>query len=140
MATQSPPVPTLSFDGWVKSSAAKGDYMFAHFYESEKSQTVLYGQNISSMQALIQENQGDMTRTCQAIREALSIYYGRYFVNVEAEVQVDPGSLNTTAVTLNIYVSFTDVEGKTYTLASLVEILDSKIKKVTKLNNTGLST
>jgi hypothetical protein len=138
MATIIVPVPTLSFSGWVKSTAEKADYVFSHFYLSERSQTALYRNQVSSLQWIIQNKQGDMTGTCQLIRETLGAYFGRYFKNVSVEVTFKEDPPNTGKVLIKMFIAFFDDEGKEFNLTRLAELENSKFAKIRKLNNEGL--
>ena len=137
MATTIIPVPTLSLDGWVKSTAEKADYIISHFFESQYSQTALYPGKVSSLQYLIQQNQSDMTKTSVSIREELKKLFTNYFGNATAEVTYKSETPNSSRVSLSIYVSFKDSNGKEFVLSKVVEIMNSKIQKIVTINNTG---
>jgi hypothetical protein len=129
-------IPALSQDGWVTSTAQKADYLISHFFLSEYSQSLLYAGNVASFQWIIQNNQGDMLKTNSTLRETLRIYFSRYFSEVVVESNYVETPENSGRVRITLYVSFKDHEGKEFVLSRLVEILDTKIEKVLKLNNT----
>lgn len=142
MATSSEniiPVPSLSLDCWVTSTANKADYLISHFFLSEKSQTALYGNEVSSLQWIIQNTQGDLNKLTSLMRSSLSSYFSRYFKSVNVEVttnEVTPGS---NKIELRLFLSFADKDGKEFILAKLIDILDSKINSIVTINNTGAS-
>lgn len=129
-------IPALSQDGWVTSTAQKADYMISHFFLSEYSQSLLYTGNVASFQWIIQDNQGDMLKTNTVLRETLRVYFSRYFSEVVVESSYAEIPENSGRVRINLYVSFKDHEGKEFVLSRLVDILDTKIERVLKLNNT----
>lgn len=131
------PVPTLTLDGWVTSGINKADYLIAHFFESEKSQTSLYGNSVASLQWVIQNNQGDIILTCQAIRETLSEYFSKYFSNVNITVTHKQDPPESSQYLVSIYLSFVDDKGQNHTLDRVFTLLNSKFKLVTDLNNIG---
>lgn len=133
------PVPTLSLDGWVKSTAEKADYLISHFYLSERSQTFLYLREVASMQWIVQETQGDPSSTCKLLREEISKYFGRYFTNVTVDATFSHDPPNSGKIAIRFFVSFTDNFDKEFILSRLVNILNSKIETISKINNTGPS-
>lgn len=139
MTTNIIPVPTLSYSGWVKSTAEKADYIFSHFYLSERSQTYIYRDKVSSLQWIIQNKQGDMTGTCQLIRETLGSYFGRYFKNVSIEVTFKEDPPNSGKVAIRMFIALIDDEGIEFNLTRIAELENSKFQKIQKLNNDGTS-
>ena len=131
------PVPTLSLDGWVFSTVSKADYLIAHFLEAEKSQTHLYGLQVSSLQWIIQQKQGNVSDACILIRDTLGKYFSNYFTDVQIDTSFKEKSLNSNLVVITISVSFTDSTGQEFLLSRLVDLLDSKVQKIQQLNNTG---
>lgn len=137
MTTNIVPVPTLSLDGWVYSTVSKADYLMAHFLESEKSQTALYGASVSSLQFIIQDKQSSITDCCIVIRDTLGSYFSSYFDNVKVDTSYKNAAPNSSMVIIDISLSFTGPDGKEFLLTRLVDLLDSKIQRVRILNNTG---
>jgi hypothetical protein len=131
------PVPSLSLDGWVTATASKADYLISHFFLADKSQSQLYKSEVSSLQYIIQANGGDMVKTSVELRTALVAYFARYFGPATVDTSFVQDSANSSKVTISIYVSFTDPDGHEFVLARLVDLLDSKIQKITDLNNNG---
>lgn len=128
-------VPTLSLDGWVKSTAEKADYLMAHFFEAEYSQTQFYRNSVASFPWIIQNNQGDMPKTTRALQETLTLYFSRYFSQVVVQSSYKSITENSSQIQLNIYVSFVDHDNKEFSLARLVDVVDSKLSRVLTINN-----
>lgn len=129
-------LPSLSTDGWVFSTAEKADYLISHFFVAEYSQTQLYVDNVASFPKIIQNNQGNMNATASELRATLENYFSRYFSKVIVETSHIEVPEKSGKIQLNLYVSFVDHENKTFVLSRLVEINDTKIEKILKINNT----
>jgi len=130
------PVPSLTVAGWVKSPAEKADLLFSHYYESDKFQTYIYGNNVANLQHVIEQNSHDVVALVQAIRSSLEVYLGRYYEAVLVDVSVDEESeeYKQGNVKLKVYCRITE-NGKDYSFARLIETIDSKLKQVAKINN-----
>jgi len=131
-------LPTLSSDNWVDDSEKKADYLLAHFFESDYSQTSLYLGKISSLSWVIQEGNNDMPKTLSLLRTTINDYLSRYFNSVETEVSINNDNQPSSYVYLNLYIGFTDSEGREYTLSRLLETMDGKLNRVIKNNNLGV--
>lgn len=131
-------LPSLSQEGWVQSTAEQADYLLSHFFTSLYSQTHLYNSNVASFQWIIQDAQGDMEKTSGKIKSVLSIYFGRYFDNVDVQASYEQLPVDTSQVNITIYVSFTDKLGKDFVLGKTIEMLNSKISKIIAINNLGV--
>jgi len=131
-------LPTLSPEGWVQSTAEQADYLISHFFTSLYSQTHIYPKNVSSFQWVIQDAQGDMEKTSSTLKSVLSLYFGRYFDNVDVQVTYEQLPVDTSQVNVTLYVSFTDKSGKDFILGKTIELLNSKISKIISINNLGI--
>lgn len=135
-------LPTLSSNGWVKSPAEKADFLLSHFYESDKFQTYLYGDNVSNVQWLVEQHGHDVVAICSQLKRVLELYLGRYFDTASVQVTsndnptYNPSPHQASDITLRVVASVTQ-DGKEYTFARLIETADAKFKRVTKLNNDG---
>lgn len=130
------PLPTLSAAGWVRSPAEKADMLFSHFYESDKLQTYIYGNNVSSLQSTIETYGHDPLLVSEQLRNTLQEYLGRYYtvadVDVTAmdmDVENQPGKIK-----LRIFCRVTE-DGKDYSFGKIIEAIDSKLQTVLDLNN-----
>jgi hypothetical protein len=130
-------VPALSEDAWVTDAKQKADYLMAHFFLSDYSQTQLYVGNVSSMAWIIQATQGDMMQTVLQLRQALQLYFGRYFEDVVADV-ADNTPADSSAAEIVIYIAFKDPEtGIVHTLNELLRERNGVFSRVASINNTG---
>lgn len=127
-------VPTLSTDGWVDSPVVKADRLFAHFFTAMYLQSSLYSGSVASMTHIVQNNTQNPYGTAEEIRLVLDKYFSRYYekVTVDANWEAVP---NSSKAEINIYVELVDSDNITINLANLVTLVDSKVEKVTKLNN-----
>lgn len=129
-------VPTLSTDGWVRSTAEKADYLISHFFVSEYSQTHLYSGNVASFQWILKEKAGNMMDTRILLVETLTRYFSRYFSKVEVEATFSEIVANTGKYQIDLYIQFVDEEDKTFVLSRVVNVVDTKIEKILTINNT----
>lgn len=132
------PVPTLSVGGWIVTPQQKADYLMAHFYEAMANQTYVFKGQISSIQYIIEQNAGDMAKTCDALRLALEQYLGRYYDSVVVQVSSDDVTDNNPSSLVNLMLRISVVEDKTsYGFSKLISMADSKFLKAVSYNNTG---
>jgi len=128
--------PTLSPSGWVTDVSGKADSLLAYFFESMKSQTLLYGNNVSSIQYLLQQYGYNLDVLCENIQKTLEQYLNRYYSVATATVSnnaSDPTNFGTTAE-ITIYVSLTD-GGITYSIGDLLKISNGKVTAIERINN-----
>jgi len=135
MTTLITPVPVLSSAGWITDPSGKIDALLAHFYESMKSQTLLYGNNVSSLQYLLQQFGNSPNDLAQNLERTLEKYLGRYYDLATASVNADITSTdNGSGYGLNVYCSITE-NGKAYSVGNLLKISNAKLASVIKINN-----
>lgn len=135
--TQTIAVPTLSIAGWVRSPSEKADALIAHFYESDKAQTLLYGDNVANLQFIIEKYGHDTVAVQQQLRTELERYLSRYYDAVNVSVTSDTSSEKSDGkVELRLYADVTEA-GKQYSFGKLLVISNSKIDKIMSLNNVG---
>lgn len=127
--------PALSEDGWTNSPMKVADYLFSHFLLSDKSQTYLYDDNVSSLPWIIQNTQKDMTRTITDTQTTLSNYFSRYFNDVVVEVSEIPNLEDPSKGQISIYLRFTDNTGEEFVLGRMVHLVDSIISNVVTIIN-----
>lgn len=126
------PVPTLSSAGWVTAPADKADKLMAHFFEAEKSQTVLYGDNVSSLQWLIQHYGDKPAAMTQELRGALERYLRRSYPAVTVDVQMrDDG---TPRYELRVSIQVTD-DGKQHSFGKELQMHNGNLAKIIDMNN-----
>jgi hypothetical protein len=129
--------PSLSESGWITDSRQIGDYLFAHFFASNYSQTQIYIGQVSSMAYIIATNADDIDKTVSTLQQQLQTYFGRYFSTVTVEIRYFENPEDANKVDLTIYIGYTDSEGNEFTIGRLLSELDSQTYKITKLINTG---
>lgn len=127
-------VPALSVTGWASSPEDKAYYLFSHFYESEKNQTLIYGKNVTNLQWLCSQYDHDIPEFCAQLRNALTSYLGRYYDQVEINTAHDDGPNNPGSI-VKVTVSSTVYEnGIKYSFGHLVE-KNGKVAKLLTLVN-----
>lgn len=135
-------VPTLSSNGWVRSPAEKADFLLAHFYEGDKFQTYLYGENVTNLQWCIEKWGHNIVALCDQIKRALEVYMGRYFDSASVQVTSNDNRIynaepnQSSEITLRVVIDVTE-NGQTYSVARLIVASDSKFQRVINLNNDG---
>lgn len=127
-------LPTLSPSGWVKSPEEKAYFAFAHLYEAQKNQSLLYGKNVSNMQWLAAQYGHDIPEFCAQLRLCLEKYLGRYFEAVSVNIShndtpANPGSKVNVTISSEVWDN-----GKRYSFGHLVE-MNGKIAKLLTLIN-----
>ena len=127
--------PSLSEDGWVTSPDKTADYLLSCFIVSDYSQTYMYTGEVSSLPWILQDTQGDMTRTLVDVRLTLSKYFSRFFDSVNVDVTEIPNVENPTKAQISIYVKFKDKSGKEHILGKLLQLSDTIVESVVTINN-----
>ncbi len=123
--------------GWIEGAPEKLDYLFSCYFESEHSQTNLYGGKVASLPYQIQAFGSDRMLLQQAASKSLQDLFTRYFdaavVNVTVDTtEEDPGRLT---VTVTATVS---QDGVSYDVGySLNALTSGKLVEIIKLNNQG---
>jgi len=129
-------LPTFSHVGWVTNPLERIDYLIAHFFETQKSQTHFYN-DIHSFQSILGDG-----NTLDEVREKLIQYMTSYiatqFNNVELDVDIEPKSGNEDDVDMlvTVYCSFMD-KGIKYSISNAIELLGNKVKRIYKINEEG---
>lgn len=131
-------VPTLSEDAWVSDAKQKADYLMAHFFLSDYSQTQLYVGKVSSLPWVIQSTQGNMMQTVLQLQQTLETYFGRYFDNVVVDV-VDQTPTDSSSAEIVLYIAFTDPEtGATHTVNEVLRERNGIFSRIASISNTGI--
>ena len=78
-------LPILGPDGWVTSAQKKLDYLMAHVYAADASQSALFTGMVSSIPKIIKEKQGVLEQAQVEIEDLLTTYFKRYFNKVEVQ-------------------------------------------------------
>ena len=135
MASTTIPVPSLSPSGWITDIAAKADALMSHFFESNKSQSYIYNNNVSNLQWLIEQYGSDSIDLTTQMTSTLEKYLGRYFDLVTVTVTSDDNAKNLSgSVTIKIHCLVTQ-GGVQYSLGKLLQISNSTVTKIFDINN-----
>lgn len=129
--------PSLDPDGWLSAPMDVADKLLSDFFNSNYSQSDLYLGNVSSFGYIMQVTKGDIDACKDMLRQTLKTYFSRYFPSVSVDIETEPTTVPSSKTTLNIYMSFTDVDGKTYQIGKMLHTEGTKISKIVKLNNEG---
>ena len=135
MTTDTTPLPTLSTDGWVTSTAQKVDYMLGHFYAAEITQTQLFPNNVHSFVNLVQRYKDNLVELSSQVQDSLRRYFGAYFPAVKVRVLHRDMPDRPGQVALHMFIEVTDKDGGSYNAARVAELEDSKIMKISAINN-----
>lgn len=126
-------VPTLSSSGWVGATGAspgeKIDYLMTYFVYTIQNQTTVFGNNATSLQALLENAGNDMNKAVANVRSALITYLGRYYDSVNANVSyalTDP-TTSSSLTTLTVSVTVTE-NGLTYSIEQQLQLIDGKFQ------------
>jgi hypothetical protein len=135
--TTSIPVPSLSSLGWVTDPGNKADLLLSHFFEAEKSQTFIYGDNVSSMQFLLQQYGHNINSLIANTQSVLEKYLGRYYDLATVSVTCEEADVDTSGdVNITIRCKVNE-NGTTFDIATAINVVNSKIVKIINLNNNG---
>lgn len=132
-------VATLSIQGFVSTPAEKVDALMAHAQASDKSQTALYGKNVTSLAWLFEQYSHDIGALCQNIQQGYLDYFSRHFDTVDVEVIPDPTqAAPENRITLKMYISFTQ-DNKPYTVGNLLYGLNGRYAETIRIKENGIT-
>jgi hypothetical protein len=129
-------VTTMDSAGWLTNPAQKADRLMAYFLVNNHSQSNLFLGQVRSLPYIIQSNPNDMPSVQTQVSNALNTVFGAAFDQVQVSVAMTGGakSLGGSAsiYDISIQVDCTQ-DGVTQSLGRLINIVDSKIAKVSGL-------
>jgi hypothetical protein len=129
-------MPTLSTFGWVMNPLEKLDFALAHFFESDKLQTSIYGSNVTSFPWILEQHSHDVIQAADQVRSALNTYLSRYYDGANVDVKVTPE--NTTSpgsrMRMSLAVSVID-NGSEYQASRLALLSEGKLLQFINANN-----
>src|SRR5437763_514978 len=128
-------VPTLSPVGWARSPEDKAYFLFSHFYESQKNQTRVYGNNVANLQWIVPTYGSDIPEFCAQLRKTLNDYLGRNFDSINVDVTSNLSSNLGTQVDVTISTSVYQ-DGIKYSFGHLVQMNGKISKLLTLINGT----
>lgn len=129
---------SLSAKGWITDVPNVLDFLMAHFYESEYTQSTLYYGKISNLQYLVQKYGGDPDQFVAGLTNTLQEYLGRYFPDgVKLEITHNANDADFDGgvkynVTVKVQVTR---DGQTYSIAETLKSLDGVFETVRGLVN-----
>jgi hypothetical protein len=131
-------VPTLSTFGWVKNPAESADFLLSHMFHSDKFQTCLYGNNITSMPWILEEASGSTDKAVMAVRQAIITYMSRYYDSVQANVSVTEEDSSTSSSKMRMSLDIRLIkDGVEYQVSRLISLIDGRFKEFVNLNNNA---
>jgi len=135
MATVNP-VPTLSLSGWVTSPVQRIDYLLVYYFTSDKLQTTVYRDKVSSLQWTLSAYPRDMDAAKDAVRREIYTYMSRYYDSVDVNVSWEDTSPDKSAsqVTMTISMNVT-LNGEIYNVGKVLTIVDGKMTEFADINN-----
>lgn len=123
-----PAIGTLSSDGYVTEPKKILSYMFSHAFETRHNDTVLFTENLTSVQLITSKYSSDADRFRTELTSTLTKYFSRVFDNVKVII-------TTTDVDEATYTAELDVQatmnGEVYSLGA--ELSVDPVSAVTKL-------
>jgi hypothetical protein len=135
-------LPTFSPNGFVTNPLEKADFMLAHFFTTQKSQTQFYKDklNVTSYQSLIADatSDGDLAANLNAY---LNTYFATQFDQVQMDCSVagSDGITDNTSLTITIGCSYV-ADGVKYTIARAIELLGTQVQRIYNVDATGSPT
>lgn len=133
------PAPTMSDRGWVTNPGEKADFLLSWFYESDAAQTYIYKGKVLNVQNLLEQYGSDIPAIVSEMQILLEAYFQSYFdaAIVQVSANDDPAVNPTNAITLTIAAQVTQ-DGKQYSVAGLVQEVNSRFMRVINYTNTGV--
>lgn len=135
-------LPTYSPSGWVSNPLEKADFMLAHFFSTQKSQTQFYKDkmNVTSYQSLIADAGSDGELTSN-LNSYLNNYFSTQFNNVQMDCSVQQTDPNdNSSLTITIGCSFNDDQGIRYDLSRAIDLLGTQVQRIYNVDATGSPT
>ena len=123
-------VPSLSTDGWIVDPVRALDRLMAYFFESDKSQTYLYGENVASLAYIYAMKGGDPDSMASTIVSELESMLGRLYHTVEIDCKASKFSDNDNLTELTLAVQVTDADGTRYDLAKIIRGNKTKVVEI----------
>lgn len=122
-------VPTLSSAGWIDSPREKIDYLMTYFVYTIKNQTTVFGDNATSLQAILENAGNDMNKVSANMRTALITYLGHYYdsVNVDISYALTDPTTSSSLTTVSVNITVTE-NGNTYSVEQQLQLIDGKFQ------------
>ena len=123
-------IPSLSNDGWITDPIRALDRLMAYFFESDKSQTYIYGDNIASLAYIYAMKMGDGEAMASSIASELETLLRRHYKNAEVECKATKNVDNDNFMELTLAVRVTDEDNNSYDLSKIIRGNKTKIVEI----------
>ncbi len=123
-------LPSLSSNGWVFSSLKQADFIMAHFLASQKSQSYVFGKDISSFAYLVSCYCNDPETLAIETKNTLEKILNRYFNGVDVQTYSKTQSNSETRYELHIYGEFRTSDNTLFKLTEVVQINGSVFQRI----------
>jgi hypothetical protein len=131
-------LPSLTTKGWIvleDHPLVVANYLIAHFFCSDYSQTQIYLKSVKSFAWAMQENRGDIIATMDSLKSSLASYFRVYFENADVTV-IEYPKVYTNNISLTITVEFTS-KGIKYNISRAIQIVDGIAQQIIEVSNYG---
>lgn len=129
-------IPTMQAVGWVNDLANAADAILAAFLTTNTSMSSLHREQNISMQYILKRTAGDMLNLEDQLQTHLQTKLQTIFgQNATAQVDIDPLDGKPDQFNIKFTGTVFDVEGRAYTVGKLVNFVDSKVVRITDINN-----
>lgn len=131
------PIPSMDSAGWIFDVPGKCDRAIAYYFTTEFSQSNMYFESLISLPQQVQAYGHNDAELVDNVQRELHLYLSAYFDTVEVNATTakpNPADPNRTNLTVDIVVTEGDVR---YSVGHEIQVVDSKILKITQLNNFG---
>lgn len=128
-------IPSLTEEGWVKSSKNILAYNLAHYILSDAAQSIAFHGNIINLPETYYLHINDPISMASAIKSDLERLLGRYFISTD--VVTDIKEINAKNFAILIFASVIDNENIKHELTRVTEVSSSGIRNIIEMNNYG---
>jgi hypothetical protein len=128
-------IPSLSEEGWVKTSKDVLSYNLAHYILSDAAQSIAFHGNIINLPETYHLHINDPMGLASAIKTDLERLLGRYFISVD--VTTDIKEINPKNYAILIYAAVIDDDNIKHELTRVTETNTSGVRKILEMNNYG---
>lgn len=129
------PIPTMSTNGWITEVSAKIDYELFCMATTDGLQSNTFN-DVVSFPKIIQQCKGDIDRTAQELRTAITLKLTRCFDDVVVDTRyelVDPTESRTLSK-ITLIINFKE-DGVEYNASRALMFYNGKFKTFTEINN-----
>jgi hypothetical protein len=128
-------IPSLSEEGWVKSSPDVLAYNLAHYILSDAAQSITFQGNIINLPETYYLNINNPVGMASAIKTDLERLLGRYFVSVDVTTDVKEIAPKNYAIL--IYAAVIDDENIKHELTRVTDTGVGGVRRILEMNNYG---